>query len=139
MVDSSNRNVLALESLIILIWYHNIQDYFIDDELLDNDGYYDCRRGMEYIGGNTNYWIPLDNYPATKLPDICGSCLTYFGHTYGGNLRHGCHVCRDSTTANNRIVEFNRVIRAYMYQNRNVFAYVASVLYKYNLIGEDVS
>ena len=129
-----NYNILAIESLIILIYKFDIHMMLGNDE--DDD--MSCYNSMMYLMDRPPkiYYSPYDFRAGTREPDMCGSCYTYFGHTYAGRLRNSCHICQVEELGSRRYIAFNRFCGIPIW--RGQYLLVAKTLYKY-LLGEDIS
>lgn len=122
----------ALESLAILIYKHDIHKLLGDDE----DDTFDCYNCLMYLIDRPaiTYHLSIPRLSNSKEPDICGSCFTYFGHTYSGRMRTGCHVCRNEELARDRHTTFSRISGL---DYRQTDSFLCNVLYKY-LQGDDI-
>jgi len=134
MSDIADKGIQQLESIIILLYKHDILQY-LPEESGDNNTY----EVLMALSGRKDgaYYIPYTRYMTSKMADLCGSCLAYFGHTYGGRYRAGCHLCMDHRTASKRLLDLGRMIGSA--PDQNIQALVVDVLYKYHITGEDVS
>ena len=118
----------SIEALTILVYKHDIHTCFFSNET-EMEKYEVLMYLSDRYSGE--YPIPYETIVGDKMPDICGSCLAYFGHTYGGRLRSGCHICHDKTTGYDRLLDLGRMIGTSPYDN--IDAVVVNTIYKYQL------
>lgn len=131
-MDTSTRRKV-IESFIILIYKQGLVELLDDDAdlytLFDVSNYLLDRPKIDYK--------IFPRYVSSLEADICGNCLTYFGHTVGGRLREGCHICQNSSNVTNRRLGNFCRLTGLMFPEAS--ALIASTLYKYNIIGTDLS
>lgn len=122
-----------LESFALLICKYDIHRLLGNDD--SDSSFYDS--GMYLLDRPLLSYHYLSSYRilSSKEPDVCGSCYTYFGHTYGGRYRMGCHMCYDEDLADKRLFSFIRLAGFDVRQGQN---YLIGIIHKY-LQGEDMS
>lgn len=131
IIMTTTQNVL--EAFAILICKHDIHLLLGND---DDDDFTSYNVLMYLLDRpNSIYTSSVQRISGSKEPDICASCYTYFGHSFGGRLRLGCHHCYDESVARHRLFAFARLTGLDIRQSEVI---LSNVLYKY-LKGEDVS
>lgn len=129
------HTMTVLESFAILICKHDIHMLLGDDR----DEECSCYNALMYLldRPNTSYkgMVSVPRISSTQEADVCGSCYSYFGHTYSGRYRVGCHLCHDEERSRSRLITFARLTGLDIRQSETI---LSTVIYKY-LIGEDVS
>lgn len=75
-------------SLVLLVWK-------FDWDKTNLDLLYRLREELPRLQASMQYnWNDKSKFFASKMPDICCECYSFYGFTVGGRLRTGCPACQ---------------------------------------------